>query len=204
MRRLAVIVGVVAVLVTALYYFFLLQPKLDQISEAQRETVQAREEAEALRNRIRVLEQARQNAPETMAKLNALRLLMPSTPDLPGLIRQVQEAADGSGVDLRSIQPSRPTPLQNATGVDTINVNIAIFGGFRRVEDLLVRLENLQRIVEVRSISLAPGEQLVPGQISLSATLTMRLYIVQEKARVGSPTVERGSSSGSSSEEKSG
>jgi Tfp pilus assembly protein PilO len=189
------IAAVVAVLITALYYVFLLQPKLAEISDTQRQTAQAREEAETLRNRLRVLEQARQNAPETMAKLNALRLLMPSTPDLPGLIRQVQEAADGSGVDLRSIQPSRPAPLQDATGVETINVNIAIVGGFRRIEDLLVRLETLQRIVEVRSISLAPGEQLVPGQIALSTTLTMRLYIVQENARVGSPPKERGSSS---------
>lgn len=198
MRRQALVAAVVAVAVTAGYFVALLRPKLNDISKTQKQVEEARREEQTLTNRLRQLEEARRSAPATMAKLNALRLLLPATPDLPGFIRQVQAAADTAAVDLRSIQPSRPTDLEDAQGIQTITINLAVTGAFRRMEDFLVRLENLERVVEVRSISLAPGEQTVPGQVGLSGTLTLRLYVVREGARVGaapaaSPSPEEGS-----------
>ena len=181
-RRQATIAAVAAILITAVFFFILLKPKLNEISKTRSDVAAARAEQQTLNTQLAHLQDVRKNAPQTMAKLAALSQFVPSTPDLPGFIQQVQTAATASGIDLQSIAPSPPTDVSGATGVQSIAVTLTIQAGFFRIEDFLARLESLQRAVEVRSIALSPIQSPISSELVLSSTVSLTMFVAQPNA----------------------
>lgn len=178
MRRYA-LAAVAAVAIIAIFFLFLLSPKLKDISEVRDQIEQEQDEGQTLRNRLRQLQQAQRDEPTTRARLAVFDRLLPATPDLPSLIRQLQTASTASGVDLRSIAPSPPTALTGRAGVQVVSCTVQVIGGFFRLQSFLTRLEELQRVVEVTSIAISPQTDAVSGLFTLGSTITMRMYVVQ-------------------------
>ena len=185
MMRRYVLAAVAAVLTVAVFFLFLLSPKLKDISEVRDQIEQAQDENQTLRNRLRQLQTAQRDEPTTRARLAVFDRLLPPTPELPSLIRQLQTAATASGIDLRSIAPSPPGALTGRTGVQVVTVTIQVVGGFFRLQSLLTRLEELERVVEVTSIAISPQTDVVSGLFTLSSTITFRMYVVAPNASPG-------------------
>ena len=183
MRRYAV-AAVAGIAIILIFFVFVLKPKLTEISDVRTEIETEQDQTQTLRNRLNSLRQAQREQPQTLARLAVFDRLLPSTPDLPSLIRQLQTAASVSGMNLVSIAPSPPQALAGATGVQTISVNIQVKGGFFRLETFLTRLEDLQRVVEVTSIAIAPETDPETGLLSLGSTITFRMYVVEPNARL--------------------
>src|SRR5258706_3716687 len=141
-RRQIAIAAAAAVGLTVLFFLFLLSPKMKDISKTKDDIETAKAQQATLQTELAHLKDVKKNAPGTMAKLAALSQYLPATPDLPGFIRQIQDAATRAGVDLQSIAPSPPATLTGATGVQAINVTLTATAGFFRIEDFLARLEN--------------------------------------------------------------
>ena len=184
MTRRIIIAGAVALAVVLLFFLLILKPKFSQISEVRAEIEGERQTTQTLEIRLRQLQAAQRNQVETTARLAALNRALPANPDLPSLIRQLQSIATRSGMDLLSIAPSPPTALENSTGVEVVSVNLQLTGGFFRLESFMTRLEDLPRVVEVASISIAPTTDQTTGLISLATTITFRMYVVQANASV--------------------
>lgn len=184
-RRQLAIAAAGAVGITVLFFLFLLNPKLHEISKTRSDIVTAQDEQQTLQVQIQHLQEVRKNAPQTTAQLAAAAQYLPSTPDLPGFIRLVQDAATQSGVDLQSIAPSPPAAVTNATGIQTISVTLTGQAGFFRLVDFLTRLENLQRAVEVRAISLSPIATSLSSELVLNTTITLQMYVVSSTAHAG-------------------
>jgi len=187
-RRQVVIGAVAAIVIVALFFFLILSPKLNQISEARDELEVAEDRASSLRAQIENLEDIRRRAPETRARLARLRDLLPEDAELPSFIRLLQEAAIREGVELQSIAPSPPAPLVDSRGVHTIAVSSVVQASFSRMENFLARLERLDRVVEVTSITLTPIDDPLSDRVLLSGTLTMRMYVVEANARARGTT----------------
>lgn len=204
-RRQLIVAGVVAVVVTALFFLFLLKPKLNDIAKTRSDVATARAEQDTLNAQLAHLQDVKKNAPATMAKLAALSQYVPATPDLPGFIQQVQNAATQSGIDLQSIAPSPPAAVTGSTGVQTISVTLTCQAGYFRIEDFLARLENLQRAVEVRAISLSPIQSQVSSELSLSSTISLTMFVAAPNASAhGGAAVPAPSSSASPSPSATG
>jgi len=184
MTRRYALAAVAGLAIVLIFFVFLIKPKLTEISEVRDQIEQQKDQAQSLRIRLAQLKEAQRQQPQTQARLAIFDRLLPTTPDLPAMIRQLQTAASASGMDLVSIAPSPPAALSDATGVQTIGVNIQVRGGFFRLETFLTRLEDLQRVVEVTSISIAPETDTLTGLSTLSSTITFRMYVVQPNAAV--------------------
>ncbi len=181
-RRQIAIAAVAAVLITVVFFLLLLKPKLSDISKTRDDVQTARAEEQTLNAQLSHLSDVRKNAPQTTAKLAALSQYLPPTPDLPGFILLVQNAATQSGVDLQTIAPSPPADVSGATGVQSVVVTLTAQAGFFRVEDFLARLENLQRAVEVRAISLSPVATTISSQLILNTTISLTMFVAQPNA----------------------
>jgi Tfp pilus assembly protein PilO len=199
MTRRIVVAGAVALAVVLLFFLFILKPKFGQISEVRDQIEAERQTTQTLEIRLRQLQAAQQNQVETTARLAALNRALPANPDLPALIRQLQSTATRSGMDLLSIAPSPPQTLENSTGVNIISVNLQLTGGFFRLESFMTRLEDLPRVVEVTSISVAPSTDQVTGLVTLTTTVTFRMYVVQSNASAAATTSPGGTASPSPS-----
>ena len=184
MTRRYALAAVAGLAIVLIFFVFVLKPKLSEISDVRDQIEQTQDQQQTLRIRLAQLREAQRQQPQTQARLAVFDRLLPTTPDLPAMIRQLQTAASASGMDLVSIAPSPPANLTGATGVQTITVNILVRGGFFRLETFLTRLEDLQRVVEVTSISIATETDSLTGITSLSTSMTFRMYVVQSNATV--------------------
>ena len=158
-----------AVLVLVAGYFLLVAParsNADEVTAA----AQAQEDANrALQARIDGLKAQYKDLPELQKDLAALQTHLPTTPQMPALLRSLSTAAAKSGVVLVSVTPANPTALstngQAAGPITSANtgapgsvsdypVAIAIQGNFANVKLFMASLEALPRSVLVTGLNV--------------------------------------------------
>jgi hypothetical protein len=108
--------------------------------------------------------------------------------DLPGLINQLQTAADISRVDFFAISPQPPavTPDGRASQIPT---TIQVIGGFFPVDEFLFRLETLPRAAKVNNISVTAGPAGLP---QLDVSLETSFYTTDLQAGPGAALAAAG------------
>ncbi|HEV3475599.1 MAG TPA: type 4a pilus biogenesis protein PilO [Actinomycetota bacterium] len=182
-RRAPVIAGIVFALVAILAVVFLVLPKRGDVSEAEERLQEAEEQELVLEAQLAQLREAAEEAEDVRRELAQFRRAVPPVADLPGLINQLQTAADISGVDFFAISPSDPvvTPDGRAT---QIPATIEVIGGFFPVDEFLSRLESLPRAAKVGAITVAEGPNRFP---QLDVTLETLFYTTDLDAGPGAP-----------------
>jgi Tfp pilus assembly protein PilO len=175
----AVIAGVVVY--AAVFWFVLVSPK--------------RAEASALKTEIAALQVTVDNAriaatprpnedtkPIAVSDIFRLAKAMPSVPDMPGILLELDRIAEETGVEFQSV-----TPLASAVVGDyqTVPITLAFDGNFYELSDFLFRLRTLVgvragelraagRLFSVESISFAESPKGFP---ELGATLSVIAYV---------------------------
>jgi type IV pilus assembly protein PilO len=192
-KRGPIIAGVVAALLVLLLIFFLVTPKMGEVSEARAELDEARSEQTTLESQLRALEDARDRAGEARRAIAEVERQIPPTADLPGLILLLQNAAVSSGLDLVTVTPGAPA-FDAGTGLSTIPVSVAATGTYFDVAEFMFRVETLPRAAKATSVTLSPGgTEVTFGSPELSLSTTLELYTSDTSAGPGSipgPTTE--------------
>lgn len=172
-RRTVLIAFGAALLLLAMWFFFLWGPQGGKLSDAQERTTLANDQNSALEVRLARLEDAQDRAPTLLAELDELRAAVPDEPDLAQFILDANQIASEAGVEFLSIAPSPPA-AGDAGGPPVIVLAIDVTGGYFEVLDYLTELDALPRIVVVDALSLAPGgSDGGPQQIAVSLTARM-------------------------------
>lgn len=182
-RRAPVIAGAVFAVLAVVVVVFLLMPQLGDVSDAQERLQEAEEQELVLEAELAQLREAAEEAEDVRRELAEFRRAVPPVADLPGLINQLQTAADISGVDFFAISPSDPvvTPDSRATQVPA---TIQVIGGFFPVDEFLFRLETLPRAAKVTSITVTEGPDQLPH---LDVSLETLFYTTDLDAGPGAP-----------------
>jgi Tfp pilus assembly protein PilO len=189
-RRAPIVAGVASVLVIALAVFFLVLPKMGEVSETEEALRTAQDEELTLGAQLRALEEAQAEAPETEAEIALIDDQVPPTADLPALFRLLQGAADQAAVDFFSFSPGTPAP--DPTGrYSTIPSSISVTGSYFALDEYLFLLETLPRAAKVTAISITPmataGEEGgSTSPTSLQLALTVEFYTTDVSAGPGS------------------
>ena len=181
MNRMAwVVAGLAAVAVIALFFVLVFQPAREDLAEVEEQialeqTEQARLEAEIERLRL-----VRESAPGVEADLAAADAIIPRDPALPALVRQLQVAADESGISLLSVATGRPNEVDEAPeeGLSSIDVNTQVEGGYFQLIDFLRRIEDpaiSPRGIVWLTASVTRVDEVYPD---LSVSLVGRTYAV--------------------------
>jgi len=197
-RRAPVVAGVLMVLVAVLAVFFLVLPKMNEVSEAQDQLQAAQDQEIGLEAELRALQQAQAEAPETEQAIAAIEDQIPPTADLPSLFRLLQSAADRSAVDFFSFTPA--SPIVDATSsYSTIASTIVVSGGYFALDEFLFLLETLPRAAKATTIAVAPTGGTTGGATSsslLQLQTTVEFFTTDTSAGPGSvpgPTTATGS-----------
>lgn len=167
-----------AVLLLVLYYFFAWAPKSAEIAEINEQTEAAITQQATLESRIRALEEVRARAPEIEAALASAESVVPRDAALPSALRQLQLAADDSGVEMISVSVGRPSAAGIADVPDLANmsVSVQVNGSYFQTVDFLRRLEDpgiTPRGFVWSAAAFAPSEY-----PSLSVSLSGNMYAV--------------------------
>ena len=186
-RRGPIIAGAIIAVVAVLAVFFLVLPKMSEVTKARDELASAEAQETALRAQLASLKEAQANAPQVKAQIAKLSNEVPPTADLPALIRLLTAAADGSAVDFFTVAPGNPQ-LDPTGSFSTIQTAISVTGGYFALDQFLFRLETLPRAAKVTSVSITPGGAAPIGSTanSLSMQLGVEFYTTDTSAGPGS------------------
>lgn len=143
----------VAVAVLAFLFAFLL-PKGAEVGEVE-SRIAAEEQALFARQSELATLQALDPA-ALAAELQRYRVAVPSTAELPRLLRDLTVAAATAGVRLITVTPANPQPAA-ATAASAITLSLNAQGSYFELSEFIFELEHLERLGKISTISLSPG-----------------------------------------------
>jgi type IV pilus assembly protein PilO len=133
-------------------------------------------ELAAVQSHIGQLEQSNQRAKAELAKgsvndlraqalryqqnLQLMRLLVPTSNELPALLEQVSTAARRVNLELDGVDPE---PTISGDQFDTYRYQISVIGDYHALAAFLTNVGSLTRIVAPVNLKLAPVSQIRPG-----------------------------------------
>jgi len=181
------IAGAGALALVLLVVFFLVLPKMGQVSDANDELAAAEGQQGTLESQLAALEQAEAAAPEARAIIRDVERQIPPTADEPGLLLLIKNASTDTGVTLATLTPGTPT-LDPATGLSTIPLAVTATGGYFQLTEFLYSIETLPRAAKVVNVALAPsgGEGITTVTNLLEMQASVVLYASDQSAGPGS------------------
>lgn len=121
------------------------------------------QQANALNSQAAQARAAAENADQFASTLAAAREAVPPTPELATLVSQVEQEVQATGMTWTSGAPTRTTQGD----VPSWGMDMVVVGSVDQVQDLVLRLRSLPRLVVVNSLSIQQSGT-EPAQTSLS------------------------------------
>jgi type IV pilus assembly protein PilO len=143
----------VIVLVAVGYYFLFLGPLLNNLDERAQERSDKEARLANLQEEVAQLEAVRRNAPETERQLLELSKRIPTQPEIPSLVVQIEEIADAAGVTQLSLVPGTPGPPPGGGNFSVVPITMRFEGTYEQLQDFLLRTRNLARLVTVKGVT---------------------------------------------------
>ena len=150
----------------------LLAPKAKAKAEVAEQVAASHQQEEDLRRNLAELKKLANDTKAREAELTRLGRLIPADPDVAGAILTLNETAHQAQVAWSSFVPSPPSA---GAGGMSISINMKVAGSFGQIFDYLRRLELLDRLVVVDSITLTGGAT-GTGPREISADVKARMF----------------------------
>jgi Tfp pilus assembly protein PilO len=177
-RSQVLLAGVGAVLLIVVFFVLLFQPARQDLAEVEERIAAEQATQQQLTAEIARLREVRSEAPEVEAQLAAGEAIIPRDPALPSALRQLQLAADESGIVLTAVTTARPTPAldESTEGFSQIGINVQLEGGYFQLVDFLRRVED--PTITPRGLLWNQAALTIGEYPSLSVSLSGSLYAV--------------------------
>lgn len=145
------LLGIVIVVVG--FYFFLLSPLLQSLNDQAEARDNKQAQLEEVQQQVNELEEVRRNSPEIERQLLELSKRIPTQPQIPTFVVQIEEIADASGVTQLVVEPGDAAAPAGGGDYQTIPVRMQFNGTYDEMQDFLLRTRNLARLVTVTDVS---------------------------------------------------
>src|ERR687891_2081424 len=152
--RNILILGILGIVIVVIgFYFLLLSPLLQSLNEQAQARDDKQAQLEQLQQEVNELEEVRRNSPEIQRQLLELSKRIPTQPQIPTLVVQVQEIADASGVTQLSVDPEPSIAPEGGGDYRVVPVTMQFQATYDEMQDFLLRTRNLARLVTVTKIT---------------------------------------------------
>ena len=141
------------VVIVILFYFLLLSPLLQRLNELDQAREDKQAQLEQVQQQVSELEEVRRNSPEIERQLLELSKRVPTQPQIPTLVVQVQEIAAASGVTQLVVEPGDAAAPAGGGDYQVVPVTMQFNGTYDQMQDFLLRTRNLARLVTVTDVS---------------------------------------------------
>ncbi len=143
-RDLGILIGLAVLVLLAAWYFLIISPKRDNLSDLNNQVKSENAKYQANQNKLSHIDQEREAAQQTESDLFKLDKLVPADSQVPSLIIDLQKSSGDAGVQFLDVKAGAPTP--GSGGLTIIPFELKIEGTFFDVNDFLYRVENYARI----------------------------------------------------------
>jgi len=183
-EQMLVAVGAIALLAAGAFWYFVYNPQHDQIATLSAhvdsvETLNRRAKNDLRRGTAQQLEA---EAKQYEENLRLMRLLVPTSNEVPALLEDISTAGRRVGLDIASVEPQA---VIQGEQFDTYRYKISVMGGFHPIAQFLTNIGSLNRIVAPVGLEIKPhaldkvNNKPKSGQSLLDATFQVQTYVVR-------------------------
>src|SRR3954465_10996395 len=135
------------------YYFLLLSPLRAEYLAAYDQRTQKEDRKAQLERTAAELDNVRRNGPDIERQILELSKRIPEQDEIPTLVVQIEEVARQAGVTQFSIEPGSPEAPPGGGDFSRIPTTMTFQGRYEQMQDFLLRLRNLARLVTVNEVT---------------------------------------------------
>ena len=152
--RNILILGILILILLAVgYYFLLFSPLRQEYLDASERRAQKEQQKAQLEQKVAQLENVRRNAPDIERQILEISKRIPEQDEIPTLVVQIEEIANGADVTQFSIEPGAPEAPPGGGDFSRIPITMTFTGTYLEMQDFVLRLRNLARLVTVNEVS---------------------------------------------------
>ena len=177
------------VLVMALMFFLLINPRKGELAEAKEAVEAAETETVVLQTELTRLEGLQKNAPQLQAALDQIRELVPEDDNVSNFVFQTQEEADKAGLDFVSITPQLPKPPPEGAPLAEVKIDIGAKGTYFTIQDFIRRLTELDRAVRIDGFQMKAVVEEGTEESLIELTAVARVFFEQPAGGAVAPGV---------------
>lgn len=179
---LGVLIGVL--FIVDLWYFVL--PMNAQIEQLRKSVGDLQVRIQQNDEKIKNLDKLRAEVKTLQTQLFELTEQLPPESEVSGLLRQIQERVNQSGLVLRLWRPEKPR--DHSSGLyREIPVTITLTGGYHNTATFFDRVSKLSRIVNILNIRMGSAKQNNDGSISVEISCIAMTFSALEKKVEATP-----------------
>jgi type IV pilus assembly protein PilO len=170
--RNILILGVLILVVLAIAYYFLLFSPLRQDYLAKYDERTRREaQKQQLEQTAAQLENIRRNADDIERQILELSKRIPEQAEIPTLVVQIEEVAQAADVTQLRIEPGDPQAPPGGGDFSRIPITMSFEGTYEQLQDFLLRVRNLARLVTINEVNYEPVEARGGGETTVSRSV---------------------------------
>jgi Tfp pilus assembly protein PilO len=170
-------------LVLAVGWLLVISPQTHKAADLRKQTMAVQQQIADELAQTAAARSAIANVPKIrIAPVYKLAKAMPSLPDMPDIVLELDQTASAAGVSLTSISPGGPSATPT-NGYSKIGITLAVSGDFYGITDLLYRLRNLVsvrngtleangRLFAIDSVNLSPN-----NGTKVTASISLETYV---------------------------
>lgn len=152
-EQIMVAIAVFAIIGAGAFWYFVYQPENENL-----DTLSVRVDSLETHNRQAHVDLARGSAQQFAAEasvyeqnLKLMRLLVPTTNEVPALVEDVSNSARRVGLDLAKVEPGAVIPGEQ---FDTYRYQFGVVGGYHAIGQFLANIGSLPRIMAPDGVQL--------------------------------------------------
>ncbi len=167
--RNILILGILILVVLAIAYYFLLFSPLRQDYLAKYDERTRREaQKQQLEQTAAQLENIRRNSDDIERQILELSKRIPEQAEIPTLVVQIEEVAQAADVTQLTIEPGDPQAPTGGGDFSRIPITMSFEGTYEQLQDFLLRVRNLARLVTINEVNYEPVEERGGGETTVS------------------------------------
>jgi type IV pilus assembly protein PilO len=183
LTRRVLIYGLIALLLTAAYYFFLHLPSANLLVEKQTKIETLEGEKVKLLATLKGRETLKAEIAKIDAQFQEVTKQLPESKEIPDLLRQVSNMGRDSGLEITLFRQ----PGENIKELYAdVPVEMAVRGGYHQLALFFEKVRQLDRIVNIGDIGLK-NPQMLEGRLQVEASFsatTYRFLTAEEQAQI--------------------
>ena len=177
--RLVVFIGLIVVLLVAYVLQFQI-PMNTQIDQLKKSLAELQTKIQQNDNKIKKLDELRAEVKTLQARLVVLTEQLPPESEVSGLLRQIQNLVNQSGLVLKLWKPDKRRP--HASGLyEEIPISVTLVGGYHNTATFFDRVGKLTRIVNILNIKMGGAKVATSGNVEIDINCTAMTFSAVEK-----------------------
>ncbi len=184
-RLIALIVVIVVMLVVYVLQFQI--PMNTQIDQLRKSLADLQTKIQQNDAKIKKLDELRAEVKSLQAKLVVLTEQLPPESEVSGLLRQVQNLVNQSGLVLKLWRPEKRSTHPSGL-YEEIPITLALVGSYHSTAMFFDRVGKLTRIVNILNIKMSGAKVAPSGNVEININCTAKTFSAAEKKVEASKT----------------